>query len=82
MDRKWQVQEAKAEFSALVAAAQSQPQIITRHGAPYAVVLSIAAYDDLNHKHERRPLLSLLRDLPKFDVPERDPSSDRHGSSK
>jgi prevent-host-death family protein len=82
MDRQWQVQEAKAEFSALVAAAQTEPQIITRHGAPYAVVLSVATYDELSRKHTRPPLLSLLRDLPAFDVPARVDKNAREATSE
>lgn len=49
---RWQVQEAKARFSEVIEEAQSKgPQIITRHGAERAVVLSIAEYRRLTaHK--------------------------------
>jgi prevent-host-death family protein len=41
----WQVQEAKARFSEVVDKACTEgPQIITRHGAERAVVLSIDEY--------------------------------------
>lgn len=41
----WQLQEAKQKLSRLVDRAISEgPQIITRHGAEAAVVLSVAAY--------------------------------------
>jgi prevent-host-death family protein len=41
----WQVQEAKARFSEVVEKACTEgPQIITRHGAERAVVLSIDEY--------------------------------------
>ncbi len=41
----WQVQQAKAHLSELLEeAAAGVPQIITRHGAERAVVLSIADY--------------------------------------
>jgi antitoxin Phd len=41
----WQVQEAKARFSEVIEKARSEgPQIITRHGAERAVVLSIEEY--------------------------------------
>mgnify|MGYP000151975796 CR=1 FL=1 len=38
-----QIREAKASFSALVAAAeQGRPTLITRHGQPCAMVVSVA----------------------------------------
>jgi antitoxin Phd len=41
----WQVQEAKARFSEVIDKACTEgPQIITRHGAQRAVVLSIDEY--------------------------------------
>jgi antitoxin Phd len=41
----WQVQEAKARFSEVIDKACTEgPQIITRHGAERAVVLSIDEY--------------------------------------
>jgi antitoxin Phd len=41
----WQVQEAKARFSEVIEKARAEgPQIITRHGAERAVVLSIEQY--------------------------------------
>jgi prevent-host-death family protein len=42
---KWQVQEAKTRFSELLDRASTEgPQIVTRHGAERAVVLSIEDY--------------------------------------
>ena len=41
----WQIQQAKTRLSELIAQAGSQgPQIITRHGAERAVLLSIEDY--------------------------------------
>jgi prevent-host-death family protein len=41
----WQVQEAKTRLSEVIEEAQSKgPQIITRHGAERAVVLSMGDY--------------------------------------
>lgn len=41
----WQVQEAKTRLSELIEEAHSKgPQIITRHGAERAVILSIEEY--------------------------------------
>jgi prevent-host-death family protein len=45
---RWQVQEAKTRFSELIEEAQTKgPQLITRHGAERAVVLSIGDYQRL-----------------------------------
>lgn len=44
----WQLQEAKTRLSELIEDAHSEgPQIITRHGAERAVVLSIEEYRSL-----------------------------------
>ena len=46
--KNWQVQEAKARFSALVRSAETDgPQTITVHGRRAAVVLSADDYDRL-----------------------------------
>ncbi len=49
---RWQVQQAKSRLSEVIEKAQSKgPQIITRHGAERAVVLSIADFRALTaHK--------------------------------
>ena len=58
--RPWQVQEAKAELSALIRAAQeSGPQTITRHGAPVAVVVSPGEFERLT-RSRTVPGVSLL----------------------
>jgi prevent-host-death family protein len=45
----WQLQEAKTRLSELIEAAHSKgPQIITRHGAERAVILSIEEYRALS----------------------------------
>lgn len=42
----WQVHEAKARFSELLRdAADSGPQLVTKHGRPAAVVVSADEYD-------------------------------------
>lgn len=48
---RWQVQEAKTRLCEVIENAQSKgPQIITRHGAERAVVLSIDDYRTLTAK--------------------------------
>ena len=55
----WQVQEAKTRLSEVIEQAQSKgPQIITRHGAERAVVLSIGDYRALTaHKPDLKEYL-------------------------
>lgn len=62
----WQVQEAKTRFSELIEEAHTKgPQVITRHGAERAVVLSIADYRALTaHKPNFR---DYLMGGPKFE---------------
>ncbi|MBK7820132.1 MAG: type II toxin-antitoxin system Phd/YefM family antitoxin [Tessaracoccus sp.] len=66
----WQVQTAKQRFSEVLRAVQAgEPQFITKHGEPVAVIVSI---DDYRKTHsERQPftefLIESLRDL---DLPE------------
>ena len=61
--QKWQLQEAKARFSALVReAAEGGPQTITVRGRRAAVILSAEDYDRL--KRPKPSLAELLRASP------------------
>lgn len=62
----WQVQEAKTRLSEVIEEAHSKgPQIITRHGAERAVILSMADYRTLT---TRQPdLKAYLLGGPKVD---------------
>jgi antitoxin Phd len=63
---KWQVQEAKTRLSELIEEADKKgPQIITRHGAEHAVVLSITDYRVLTKNQKN--LRDYLLDGPKID---------------
>jgi antitoxin Phd len=66
----WQVQEAKQRLSELLADAREHPQTITRHGRPYAVVLSAEAYDRLVGRDDFKDFLRSAPDLD--DLPPRD----------
>ena len=45
MQQRWQLQEAKNQFSRVVTdAIQDGPQVITRHGVEVAIVLSMSEY--------------------------------------
>lgn len=72
MKTDWQVQEAKAELSAVIQAAQRAPQVITRRGEPVAVMLSIAKYKELSASENRPTLFDFLRTWPEVEIPERD----------
>jgi prevent-host-death family protein len=49
MLNQWQLQEAKNKFSYVVKQAQKgEPQYITVHGKPTAVVISVEDYQQLN----------------------------------
>jgi prevent-host-death family protein len=71
----WQVQEAKTRLSEVLEEAQSKgPQIITRHGAERAVVLSMGDYRALT---ARQPdLKAYLLGGPKVDSFEIETGSD------
>lgn len=75
----WQVQTAKQRLSEVLRGAErGEPQFITRHGEPVAVVIDIADY---RATHE--PAVSLVDHLltgPTFDdlvLPERSGETDR-----
>lgn len=58
-----QLQEAKQQFSAVAEkAAGGQPQIVTKHGKPFVVILSVA--DWKKSRVPRRTLLEMLRSCP------------------
>ena len=73
----WQLQEAKAKFSALVQKALDEgPQTVTRHGKETVVVLSVKDYTRLR---EGAPSLKdILMSGPEGDLDlEREPDSGR-----
>ena len=46
--RSWSVQDAKNQFSAVVEAAKSEPQTVTKHGKPAVVVVDAELYERLS----------------------------------
>ena len=61
-EARWSLQNAKNQLSRVVDAAQAgEPQVVTRHGKPAAVILSFEDYERLRSL-ERRALPS-FRDL-------------------
>ncbi len=63
----WQVQEAKSKLSALLHQAQTEPQTITRHGEPVAVVISALEFERLSNRRGES-LLDFLRSAPLADL--------------
>jgi prevent-host-death family protein len=47
MPKTWALNDAKTQFSEVVDRAQSEPQVVTKHGKNAAVVMSFDAYQDL-----------------------------------
>ena len=72
---RWQIQQAKARFSEVIEEAQSTgPQVITRHGAERAVVMSI---EDFRALTAHKPgLKEYLLGGPKVDSFEIEPDND------
>ncbi len=58
-----QLQEAKQQFSAVAEkAASGKPQIVTKHGKPFVVIVGIADWQKTRPK--KRTLLEMLRSCP------------------
>ena len=66
----WPIQEAKARLSELVKRAQQQPQQLTSHGEPVAVVLSAEDYH--RHRHAGKSLVAFIRCSPLVGVDDLD----------
>lgn len=66
MRNKWQLQEAKNQLSRVVEnALVDGAQVITRHGQPAVVVLSVTEYNKLRAR--RKALVDILRSCPVSD---------------
>jgi len=64
MHRKWQLQEAKSNLSQLVKrAASGDAQVVTVHGKPMAVVVSVEEYSRLTRHREKLSSALLRPDL-------------------
>ena len=69
MTRTWSIQEAKAHFSELLRRAETEPQVITRHGKEVARVVPPQGFEG----RLPGPVLSALRGKFDFsDMPEDD----------
>ena len=67
MKSTWPLQDAKNQFSRVVELAAAEgAQVITKHGKPAVVVLSVADYKELRVGRPR--LVEVLRDCPVSDL--------------
>ncbi len=58
-----QLQEAKQQFSAVAEkAARGQPQIVTKHGKPFVVIVNVADWEKAQPK--KRTIIEMLRSCP------------------
>jgi len=62
----WKLEDAKNQFSKLVAAARRQPQVVTRHGREVVVVMSVERYRRLARQQPN--LVDFLRSSPLADA--------------
>lgn len=68
--RTWQVQDAKARFSAFLEASLKEgPQVVTKRGVEAAVLVPVEAWRRL--QEAARPTLKrlLLADAPRVEIP-------------
>ena len=66
MDTAWKLQDAKSQFSKVVAdALKSGPQYVTRRGANAVVVLSVRDYEKLTS--DKPSFKEFLLNCPKMD---------------
>jgi prevent-host-death family protein len=68
---RWTLHDAKNRFSAVVNAAQhGQPQLVTKHGAPAVVVVSIEEYQAyLSIARKQQPSFDeYLLSIPRSDI--------------
>jgi prevent-host-death family protein len=62
---QWQLQDAKARLSEVVKRANAEgPQIVTLHGKPAAVVVSVSEFERMTKR--RRSLVDFLLSGPKW----------------
>lgn len=63
MKNTWQLQEAKSQLSAVAEqAADGKPQIVTKHGRPFVVIVGIKEWEQA---HQRRSsFIDALRACP------------------
>ena len=77
MNHVWQLQEAKSKFSQVIDLAIDEgPQIVTRHGAEIAVIISFRTFQNLTKPNtslieffRQSPLVECEIDLTRIQTP-------------
>ena len=65
----WQLQAAKQRFSEVIRAAETgEPQYITRHGAPVAVIIDIEDYRAVHDRDRPASFKDFLMSAPDFEA--------------
>ncbi len=72
MTKIWKMEDAKANLSQLIRAAEKEAQVITRHGKPVAVVTPAPTEQILESKRPQSALNALRGDFDFSDMPDED----------
>ena len=69
-DSKWSIHEAKDQLSAVVEAAQTEPQTLTKHGKERAIILGTEEYARLKRieKRKKPSFTDFLLSMPRGDI--------------
>jgi len=76
MKSTWQVQEAKNKFSQVLDQAETEPQVITRHGRKSGVLMSYKEYRR-RISPQKQTIRALYAKAPKFEADELNFQRDR-----
>lgn len=72
MTKTWKMEDAEANLSQLIQEAEKEPQVITRHGKPVAVVNSATGQQSLPPEPPQSALDALRGNFDFSDMPEED----------
>ncbi len=66
----WSARDAQSRLSAVIDAAQAEPQIVTKRGKPVALVVSVAEFEQLRRLSGAKPrsFADMLLAVPRADA--------------